>query len=205
MHQTLSTQIKSLKLSEDTLHKIHPLLTLLDQLSKTGEEEEGDPFSSTFEALRIMQTTINKFNVPGPTDEISDSSSEYTTPAQSQPTSPSNEQSPPPPAILAQTTQATLGSAAAQLSTQTHSESTSPNTSPNHSVSRLATHKKMAAFSKPTIHTVPPDPGSPRRLSDTDLQRHRVRPRNGTPAMTYVPDYLRPSHSHSRSIDGSLT
>jgi len=49
----------------------------LDQISKLAEEKEGDPFSSTFEALRVMQTTISKFNGGGsPKREVSDTSSE---------------------------------------------------------------------------------------------------------------------------------
>ena len=76
--------------------RIEPLLVVLDQISKVAEEEEGDPFSSTFKALRVMQTTSSKFNGGGsPSRDISASSSEYTTPVQSHSTSPTHEHSPP--------------------------------------------------------------------------------------------------------------
>ena len=228
MHGTLTTQLKSVKLSEESTRRIHPLCVLLKQLTRAGEEEEGDPFSSTFEALRVMQSTISKFNSTG-ADIESDSSSEYTTPAESQTTSPNHEQSPPPPYVTAQVTQATLGSAA-QILNQTSSSSeqsllgassSSPSTSPTHSmggVSRLATHSHMAASSK--SKTSPPggpgrersgavygDDSSIRRLSDSELQRHRVKPRvqsTHVPPVLPVPSHVRASHSHSRSIDETL-
>ena len=209
MHGTLRAQLKSVKLSEESSFRIQPLCTILEQLTRASEEEEGDPFSSTFEALRVMQSTISKFN-SGPADpDNSDSSSEYTTPAESQTTSPNHEQSPPPPFVTAQTTRATLGSAA-QILNQTSILSdqpllsTSPSTSPTHSgggVSRLATHSHKSKTS-PTggagLRERGADDGSVRRLSDSELQRHGVKLRG------VIPSHVRTSHSHSRSIDETL-
>ncbi len=90
MHSTLTNQLKSIKLPELQLQKLDSLVALLLQLSKSQEDDIEDPFSSTFEALRVMQTTISTFNTDR---ENSESSSEYNTPA----TSPAHEQSPPPP------------------------------------------------------------------------------------------------------------
>ena len=206
MHGTLTTQLKSVKLTEESSFRIQPLCTILEQLTKASEEEEGDPFSSTFEALRVMQSTISKFN-SGPADpENSDSSSEYTTPAESQTTSPNHEQSPPPPFVTAQTTRATLGSAA-QILNQTSLLSdqpllsTSPSTSPTHSgggVSRLATHSHKSKTSPTGARERGADDGSARRLSDSELQRHGVKLRGA------IPSHVRSSHSHSRSIDETL-
>lgn len=206
MHGTLTAQLKSVKLSEESSFRIQPLCTILEQLTKASEEEEGDPFSSTFEALRVMQSTISKFN-SGPADpENSDSSSEYTTPAESQTTSPNHEQSPPPPFVTAQTTRATLGSAAQILNQTSLSSdqpllSTSPSTSPTHSggVSRLATHSHKSKTSPTGARGERGvDDSSVRRLSDSELQRHGVKLRGP------IPSHVRSSHSHSRSIDETL-
>ena len=120
MHSTLTAQLKSVKLTEESSFRIQPLCTILEQLTKASVEEEGDPFSSTFEALRVMQTMISKFNSGSANPENSDSSSEYTTPAESRTTSPNHKQSPPPPYVTAQTTRAILGSAV-QILNQTTS------------------------------------------------------------------------------------
>ena len=207
MHGTLVAQLKSVKLSEESSFRIQPLCTLLEQLTKAGEEEEGGPFSSTFEALRVMQSTISKFN-SSPDADNSDSSSEYTTPAESQTTSPNHEQSPPPPFVTAQATRATLGSAVqilnqSSLSSDQSLHSTSPSTSPTHSgsgsVSRLATHSHKPKTSPTgTRERTAADDGSVRRLSDSELQRHGVKLRG------VIPSHVKSSHSHSRSIDETL-
>ena len=76
--------------------RIKSLSDILHDISQAGEEDASDPFTSTFEALRVMKTTISKLNTVVPTESAhSDSSSEYTTPAQSQTTSPTREMSPP--------------------------------------------------------------------------------------------------------------
>ena len=93
MHSTLTNQLKTVKLSEHQLQQLDALVGILLQLSKAQEEDVEDPFSSTFEALRVMQSTISTFTADR---ENSDSSSEYNTPAGSQATSPAHEQSPPP-------------------------------------------------------------------------------------------------------------
>ena len=199
--------------------RIEPLLVVLDQISKAAEEEEGDPFSSTFEALRVMQTTISKFNGGGsPSRDISASSSEYTTPVQSHSTSPTHEHSPPPPGIPPDTM--SLGSLLgfALSSSEQSSMGPSPSTSPTHSctVSSLATHSFVASRSGEESsggwsRTSPPtqshgaggsnhskvEPGSPRRLSDSDVHRHGVRPRQ-------YPPHLQPSHGYSKSIDATF-
>ena len=205
MHGTLSAQLKAVKLSEESSYRIQPLCSLLEQLTRASEEEEGDPFSSTFEALRVMQSTISKFNSNGADAENSDSSSEYTTPAESQTTSPNHEQSPPPPLLNTQTTRATLGSAAQILNQSTSSSDqsllgTSPSTSPTHSggVSRLATHAHKSKTSPTGGTKERGDEGSVRRLSDSELQRHGVKLRG------VIPGHVRSSHSHSRSIDETL-
>ena len=210
MHGTLLAQLKSVKLTEESSFRIQPLCTILEQLTKASEEEEGDPFSSTFEALRVMQSTISKFNSGSADPENSDSSSEYTTPAESQTTSPNHEQSPPPPFVTAQTTRATLGSAV-QILNQTTSLSsdqpllsTSPSTSPTHSgggVSRLATHSHKSKTSPTGARERGiggADDSSVRRLSDSELQRHGVKLRG------VIPTHVRSSHSHSKSIDETL-
>ena len=108
MHSTLTSQLKTVKLSEHQLQQLDVLVGILLQLSKAQEEDIEDPFSSTFEALRVMQTTISTFTADR---ENSESSSEYNTPAGSQATSPAHEQSPPP-IEGGETTRRTLGSAA---------------------------------------------------------------------------------------------
>ena len=76
--------------------RIEVLVQMLGDISHAGEEEASDPFTSTFEALRVMKTTISKLDTVVPPESThSDSSSEYTTPAQSQTTSPTREVSPP--------------------------------------------------------------------------------------------------------------
>ena len=230
MHGTLSAQLKSIKLSEESLSRIKPLCTILDQLTRASEEEEGDPFSSTFEALRVMQSTISKFNSNGADAENSDSSSEYTTPAESQTTSPNHEQSPPPPYITAQTARATIGSAIQILNQNSSSSeqsllggsSSSPSTSPTHSgggVSRLATHSHIAGGASSKTKTSPTggaresigaaigSEGGVRRLSDSELQRHRVKPRvspGGGGMPLPLPSHVKSSHNHSRSIDETM-
>lgn len=114
MHTTLTSQLKTVKLSEDKLRRLDPLVAILVQLSKAQEEDQEDPFTSTFEALRVMQSTISTFTADR---ENSESSSEYTTPAQSQPTSPGHEQSPPP--LGAGDSARTVLGSAAQVSLQT--------------------------------------------------------------------------------------
>ena len=194
--------------------RIEPLPAILDQISKLAEEEEGDPFSSTFEALRVMQTTISKFNGGGsPEREISDTSSEYTTPAQSQSTSPTHEHSPPAPSPPNPSDIVSLGSMMGFPPPDQTTITVSPCTSPTYgsAVSRLATHSIMASRSgeessgnwtrrsPPTQprnqYTV--EPGSPRRLSDSELHRHGVRSR-------LPPSYQQPSHGHSKSIDATF-
>jgi len=191
------------------LRRIEPLPAILDQISKLAEEEEGDPFSSTFEALRVMQTTISKFNGGGsPEREVSDTSSEYTTPAQSQSTSPTHEHSPPAPGPPHPSDIASLGSMLGFLPSDQTTITVSPCTSPTYgsSVSSLATHSFTASRSEESSgnwnRTSPPaqprnqEPGSPRRLSDSEIHRHGVRAR-------LPPSYLQPSHGHSKSIDAT--
>ena len=78
--------------------RIETLTRLLHEISQAGEEDDSDPFTSTFEALRVMKTTISKLNTVFPPSErsgYSDTSPEYVTPVQSQSTSPTRELSPP--------------------------------------------------------------------------------------------------------------
>lgn len=202
MHIILSTQLRTLNLSESTKQAIYPLPTILEAVTKASEEDEVDPLGSTFEALRVMQTTIKQFN--NNSDENSESSSEYTTPAQSQATSPSHEQSPPPPGVSVQVARFTVGSAAQVFTSQNNTRpphepspsSSSPNTSPTHCdrVSSLATHSHMAvttrsrsSHSSNTLNVSDRGSGdsethgnSSRRKSETDVQRHRVRPSSAT-------------------------
>lgn len=236
MHTILDTQLKTLTLSDTIRQAIHPLPLLLDAVTKAGLEDEGDPLSSTFEALRVMQTTISQFN-PNSGGENSESSSEYTTPAQSQTTSPSHEQSPPPPGYAMQTASATVGSAAKLLAMQTGAggngggggvRAESPTTSPTHSekVSSLATHSHHATaggsgsagggsstpsssrqrFSQSSSSEtcqiqldVPKT--SPRRKSDSEVQRNKVRPASQQLPGTPLEVARRGTHhSHSKSI-----
>lgn len=226
MHTILSTQLKALHFTDDVKHSIQPLSLVLESITKAGLEDEGDPLTATFEALRAMQTTISQFN-PNSGGENSESSSEYTTPAQSQTTSPSHEQSPPPPGISMLTACATVGSAAKLLTMQnngTENNSSSPTTSPTHCerVSSLATHSHHA--SKSHSHSryrssnsavensgiVLDVPSIPRRKSDSELQKHRVRPSSqqiqGSASVGDAGTGHGHSsrHSHSRSIDYSV-
>ena len=204
MHTILSSLLKSLTLTPAMKQSIQPLSAILEAITRAGEEEEGDPLTSTFEALRAMQTTIRQFN-PNSGGENSESSSEYTTPAQSQTTSPSHEQSPPPPGTSMQAACATVGSAAKVLM-QSNGESPSPTTSPTHTerVSSLATHSQHAVARARTSHpgldnTNPAAldvPNNPRRKSDSELQKLKVRPASQgsiTEAMK--------KHKHSQSLE----
>ena len=200
MHSILSAQLKSLKLSDSARQTIVPLCHILDSITRAGEEEE-DQLTSTIEALRIMQSTISQFGAATaiPSGENSGSSSEYTTPAQSQATSPSHEQSPPPVGASMQEARATVSSAAklmqnlttsgeGQVTASTHQGSISPtSTSPTHGerVSTLATHSHSAhpvtkshtmQDRSGTTHLPVDVGGAARRKSDTELQRHRIRP-----------------------------
>ena len=200
IHTILSTQLHSPSITDALRQSIHPLPAILDAVTKAGKEDE-DPLTSTFEALRA----ISQFN-PNSGGENSESSSEYTTPAQSQTTSPSHEQSPPPPGAAMQAACATVGSAAKVLSMQNNGggeTSTSPTTSPTHHerVSSLATHAhhaqslsvggKFNTYSSPggrsrgvnsgsggsSSQEISLDvPHSPRRKSDSEIQKQRVRP-----------------------------
>ena len=51
----------SLSLSQTAVSRISELPEILDQISHAMEEANEDPFSSTFEALRVMHSTISKF------------------------------------------------------------------------------------------------------------------------------------------------
>ena len=221
MHTILSTQLKALQCTDDVKHAIQPLSLILDNITKAGMEDEGDPLTSTFEALRAMQTTISQFNPNSGGDNL-ESSSEYTTPAQSQTTSPSHEQSPPPPGSSMLAACATVGSAAKLLSMHNNgsseNSSSSPTTSPTHCerVSSLATHSHHASKSHSNSRyrssqsavenngAVLDVPSSSRRKSDSELQRHKVRPASQGSAP--LADVSRHStrHSHSRSIDYSV-
>ncbi len=108
MHSTLTSQLKSVKLTDSQLQRLDTLVAILLQLSKAQEDDLEDPFCSTFEALRVMQSTISTFNTDR---ENSESSSEYNTPTGSQATSPAHEQSPPP-LEKGDNAKTTLGSAA---------------------------------------------------------------------------------------------
>lgn len=222
MHTILSTQLEALHFTDDVKHLIQPLSLILESITKAGLEDEGDPLTSTFEALRAMQTTISQFN-PNSGGENSESSSEYTTPAQSQTTSPSHEQSPPPPGSSMLMATATVGSAAKLLTMQNNgaeNSSSSPTTSPTHCerVSSLATHSHHA--SKSYSHSryrsshsgvensgiVLDVPVSPRRKSDSELQKHRVRPASQQlPSVGDANSHSSNRHSHSRSIDYSAS
>lgn len=220
MHVTLSSQLKILKFSDAVRQTISPLPAILEVITRVGDEDEGDPLTSTIEALRVMQTTnVTQFGGNTTTSgDNSDSSSEYTTPAQSQATSPSHEQSPPPPGVSIQSAHATVTTAARLMTIQTatgglggggggessqqqhyhHQSSVSPSTSPTHGerVSSLATHSHSA-------HLKPSTEGgnSSRRKSDSEVQRHRVRPASQQLPGS-VPDKSR--HAHSLSIDCSI-
>lgn len=143
-----------------------------------GEEESSDPFTSTFEALRVMKTTISKFNVVSVDQPHSESSSEYTTPAQSQTTSPTREESPP----TFATSESNLDNLLSLGMTQ--DQSVSPSSSPTQGgISSLATHSMVARREKKTqtlpnsSRAVSGGDQSPdlRRLSDSALQRFGVR------------------------------
>lgn len=237
MHTTLSSQLKTLKLTDAVRESVSPLPSLLEAITKVGEEEEGDPLTSTIEALRVMQTTISQFStsatIGATSGDNSGSSSEYTTPAQSQATSPSHEQSPPPPGLSIQSARATVNTAARLMATAGgsgggggggngggggessqqylyhHQGSVSPSTSPTHGekVSSLATHSHTAHIIK--AHTMqergvagmPEGANTSRRKSDSEIQKHRVRPASQQlPAS--MPDQS--SQIHYRSIDCSI-
>lgn len=205
MHTILSTLLKSLPLTPAMKHSIQHLSIVLETITRAGEEEEGDPLTSTFEALRAMQTTIRHFN-PNSGGENSESSSEYTTPAQSQTTSPSHEQSPPPPGASMQAACATVGMAAKVLMQSSNVESPSPTTSPTHTerMSSLATHSQHAVVRAGTSHpglettsaVVLDVPSSPRRKSDSELQKHKLHPASQGAIVEAVK-----KHKHSRSSD----
>lgn len=217
MHTILSTQLKPLQVSDTIKQSIQPLSLILEAITKAGQEDEGDPLTTTIEALRA----ITQFN-PNSGGENSESSSEYTTPAQSQTTSPSHEQSPPPPGVSMQTACATVGSAAKLLTMQNNGENhnSSPTTSPTHCerVSSLATHSHHAGKSHSHSSTgaryrssqsavenslVLDVPSSPRRKSDSELQKHRVRPASQQiQTSSSVGETTR--HGHSRSIDYAI-
>ena len=218
MHLALSTQLKALKLSQDVKQSITPLTTMLDDITRAGEEDEGDPLTSTIEALRVMQTTVTKLgrhtisgdNVSG---DNSDSSSEYTTPAQSQATSPSHDQSPPPPGFSAQMAHATIKTAAQLMAAETagkvsvtgggetSQQQHSPSTSPTHGekVSRLATHShSIHTQQERSISGAMERVNHPRRTkSDPERQRHRVRPASQQLPGSTLPDQSRNIHSYS--------
>ena len=239
IHTILSAQLHSPSITDALRHSVHPLPAILEAVTKAGREDE-DPLTSTFEALRA----ISQFN-PNSGGENSGSSSEYTTPAQSQTTSPSHEQSPPPPGVAMQVACATVGSAAKVLSMQNNGggeTSTSPTTSPTHHerVSSLATHAhhaqslsvggKFNTYSSPggrsrgssggsPSQEISLDvPHSPRRKSDSEIQRQRVRPSSqqlpGSTAtiLTSVSSgsswsgssSASDSNKHSRSIDHAI-
>lgn len=46
---------------QDSLARVSELPDILQHISSSMEEAQEDPFSSTFEALRVMQSTISKF------------------------------------------------------------------------------------------------------------------------------------------------
>lgn len=204
VHSIFTAQLKAVTLTDPMRHAIQPLAIILEGITRAGEEDEGDPLTATFEALRAMQSTISEFQPStGGGGENSGSSSEYTTPAQSQTTSPLHEISPPPPGLSMQVASATVGSAAKLLTMQNsgsgepQNSSSSPTTSPTHCerVSSLATHSHHAAGGKShsrshsgagtryrtsastAAETVLLDvPANPRRKSDSELQRQKVRP-----------------------------
>ena len=188
MHSTLSSQLRALKLSDSVRQSITPLSTILDTITKAGQEDEGDQLTSTIEALRVIQTShASQFSASSTTGghisgDNSESSSEYTTPAQSQATSPLHDQSPPPPGIAVQLAVATVSTAAQVMTMQTadgeqqqqpNQGSMSPSTSPTHNekVSRLVTHSHTAQTKQER------NGGSNMQMtSDSQTQRHRVRP-----------------------------
>ena len=194
---------RTLCLSQASQRRLESLLIILDQITKAGEEEEGDPFSSTFEALRVMQSTISKFNGHSGAENPpnSDSSSEYTTPAQSQSNSPTRETSPPPQNSHMPINSLLALSINSQLSPEQQPPiNSSPSTSPTHSggISSLATHS-IVATRRQDSKVSPPHPerpGSPRRSSDSELHRLGVRP---------VPrSVTQPLYGHSRPIDSTF-
>ena len=229
MHCNLCAQLKSLKLSDSARQTITPLCSVLDVITRAGEEEEGDQLTSTIEALRVMQSTITQFGaatIPR-SGENSESSSEYTTPAQSQATSPSHEQSPPPAGSSIQEARATVSSAARLITMQTstgvagdshhhhhhHQSSVSPpSVSPTHGekLSTLATHSHSAYPLK--AHTMsdrgggaslhPAETGGTRRKSESEIQKHRTRPSSQQLANPLAESARQ---LHSRSIDFSIT
>ena len=218
MHFILSSQLKSLQLNDATKLSIQPLPHLLETITKASEEDEGDPLTSTFEALRAMQTTISQFSTNS--GDNSDSSSEYTTPAQSQAASPLHEQSPPPPGAAVQVARATVGSAAQLLAMQsngsgsgtTEQTQNSPSVSPTHSerVSSLATHSHSAVptrsgsgksgstherhMSDVTSLDIPAK--SPRRKSDPEVRKNRIRP-SSQQLPGSIPDHLMPFYART--------
>ncbi len=245
LHTILSTQLKSLKLSDSARHTIAPLVNILDAITRAGGEEEGDQLTSTIEALRAMQSDMfGAATITAKSGDDSESSSEYTTPAQSQATSPLHEQSPPPAGASIQEARNTVTSAARLMAMQnsTNASTTgtgtgeaqqqahhhhhhqggggggggggtasSPSTSPTHGekVSTLATHSKSAYPPQNKSHTLQERGGAShhaselgaRRKSDSEIQRHRVRP-----ASQQLP--VNPSENsrqfHTRSIDFSV-
>ena len=98
MHLNLTSQIHAVRsqLSKSDVNRIEPLTTILSQITKMAEEAEGDPFSSTIEALRMVKSTISKFSSMSHMRVNSNSSSEYnTTPGESTPASPTAERKSP--------------------------------------------------------------------------------------------------------------
>ncbi|CAI8028732.1 hypothetical protein GBAR_LOCUS16336 [Geodia barretti] len=189
MHISLSNLLSSVQLPPGGSVRIETLTRLLHEISQAGEEDDSDPFTSTFEALRVMKTTISKLNTVFPPSErsgYSDISPEYVTPVQSQSTSPTRELSPP----SAGPTDSMLKGLQALGLADEQSPLSSPNLSGGGSMSSLATHTNKAVRREKT-RTLPvssrssgPSGGGgnsleSRRLSDSALQRlgiHKVGP-----------------------------
>jgi hypothetical protein len=93
-HSILLSLLPTLK--DVALARISELPGILDNITQIEQEANEDPLSSTFEALRLMNNTISKFT----SAPLSNSSSEYATPAQSTSTSPSHDQRPMSQAIM---------------------------------------------------------------------------------------------------------
>lgn len=147
MHTTLLNQIPNLK--EESLAQVSELPLILKRITNTIEEDKEDPFSSTFEALRIMQSTISKFTPQSLQQTLSNSSSEYTTPAQSTSTSPTSERRPlSQVALISSPTHHTR-----QISAPVDWTGSSPTISPTHSANKFG-HRPSSSFPQQQLHKI---------------------------------------------------
>ncbi len=61
MYMCMYIYVSVLSAAQDAIARIAELPDILGRITTTIQEDKEDPFSSTYEALRIMQSTISKF------------------------------------------------------------------------------------------------------------------------------------------------